>query len=125
MRAALTLLRKCMVRAWCVHGACRLYVHAMYCLGDTLEVPRVVARVLHLLRLYLVLTRVRHLSDTLEVPRLVTLVLYLLRLYLLRHLGDALEVPRLVALVYLLDAEDAPGLDRVKYNDTGLQPGHI
>ena len=68
-----------------MHGACRLYVHAIYCLGDTLEVPR-----------------------------LVTLVLYLLRLYLLRHLGDALEVPRLVALVYLLDAEDAPGLHRVK-----------
>ena len=44
----------------------------------------------------------------------IALVLYLLRLYLLRHLGDALEVPRLVALVYLLDAEDAPGLHRVK-----------
>ena len=73
----------------------------MYCLGDALEVPRVVARVLHLLRLYLVLTRVRYLSD-------------------------ALEVPRLVALMYLLNAEDAPGLHRVKYNDTGLQPGsHI
>jgi len=83
-----------------VHGAFRLYVHAICCLGDALEVPRVVTLVLYLLRLYLVLTKVRHLSD-------------------------ALEVPRLVALVYLLDAEDAPGLDRVKYNDTGLQPGHI
>ena len=91
-----------------VNGACMVRVDCTSMLF--------IALVLYLLRLYLLrlyLLR-RHLGDALEVPRLVTLVLYLLRLYLLRHLGDALEVPRLVALVYLLDAEDAPGLHRVK-----------